>query len=426
MNHKNVLVFPCGSEVALEIHRSLQHNIHVNLIGGNSTNDHGKFQFENYHGDFPYYSSSGFLKYLKRFIHENKIDAIYPATDNVIATLKSNEKELNCIVISSPKETAKLCSSKIKTYSHLKNEAYLPVVYENIEEITEYPVFIKPDIGHSSIGAEIINSSADAKKKLKDGNKYIITEYLPGKEYTVDCFTNRLGDIQFIGPRPRNRTKSGISVNSISIQKKQRREFETIAHRLNELINFQGAWFFQLKRDLEGKLKLLEIASRMGGSSCLYRLKGVNFALLSIYDAFSQNVSLIENDYTIEIDRAISLQANHQINFQKVYIDYDDCLIIRDKVNAQLVCKLYEFINNKKIIILITRHKGDLNNSLKKNRLSDIFDKVIHIQDRNRKKSEFISTDSAIFIDDSFSERSDVKINCNIPVFAPDMINNLK
>ena len=39
-----------------------------------------------------------------------------------------------------------------------------------------------------------------------------------------------------------------------------------------------GSWFFQMKRDSEGHLKLLEIAPRIGGTSSLYRIKGVNFS----------------------------------------------------------------------------------------------------------------------------------------------------
>ncbi len=33
---KNILVFPCGSEIALEVHRSLQYSTHFHLIGANS------------------------------------------------------------------------------------------------------------------------------------------------------------------------------------------------------------------------------------------------------------------------------------------------------------------------------------------------------------------------------------------------------
>lgn len=35
-----VLVFPCGSEIGLEIHNSLKWSTHIDLWGGSSVNDH--------------------------------------------------------------------------------------------------------------------------------------------------------------------------------------------------------------------------------------------------------------------------------------------------------------------------------------------------------------------------------------------------
>ena len=51
---KNILVFPCGSEIALEIYRSLRYSTHFKLIGANSLDDHGKFVFETYIGGVPF------------------------------------------------------------------------------------------------------------------------------------------------------------------------------------------------------------------------------------------------------------------------------------------------------------------------------------------------------------------------------------
>ena len=53
---KNILVFPCGSEIALEIYKSLKYSIHFNLIGASSVEDHGRFVYENYIGNLPYIS----------------------------------------------------------------------------------------------------------------------------------------------------------------------------------------------------------------------------------------------------------------------------------------------------------------------------------------------------------------------------------
>jgi hypothetical protein len=423
MKRLNILVFPCGSEVGLEIFRSLKYSRHIKLLGGSSIDDHGKFVFNDYHGDFPFITSELFLSYLKNFIKKHDVDAIYPAMDSVITILKSHEDDLGCKIISSPKETSLLCASKIKTYEHFKEQDFIPFIYKSLNSVIKYPIFIKPDIGYGSIGAKKINSYEEGIQHIATLNSYVITEYLPGDEYTVDCFTNMNNELIFVGPRPRRRTKSGISVNTISIPIDKRKEFEELAETINSKMDFNGAWFFQVKKNIEGKLKLLEIASRMGGSSSLYRLKGVNFALLSVFNTFGQKVSILENKYSIEIDRALDVRMKLDFDFINVYVDFDDCLVLDNIVNVKLVSVLYEYINQGKKIILITRHEKNITESLKKYRLHHLFDEIIHITNKNEKKSRFIKADKSIFIDDSFVERLDVAKTHNIPVFSPDMIN---
>lgn len=419
---KNILVFPCGSEVGLEIYRSLEYSRHLNLIGGSSVDDHGKFVFENYFGNFPFISKPNFVSFLKTFIEEHKIDAIYPAMDMVISFLKPLESQLNCKIISSPVETSKICSSKKETYTLLDTFVNIPKLYSNLSEINSFPVFIKPNIGFGSRGAKLIESLEEGESHLKAWGDCIISDYLPGEEYTVDCFTNRQGELMFAGPRPRRRTRTGISVNTISIDPKERKDFKEIAEIINSKLEFRGAWFFQVKRDINNQLSLMEVASRMGGSSLLYRYKGINFALLSVFDAFDYDVNILENNFNIEIDRALNVVVKMDYEFDKVYVDFDDCLVLDGKVNIKLVAKIYQWINEEKNVYLITRHEFEINESLAKYRLSNLFDEVIHIKNKDR-KSKYIEGVRAIFIDDSYVERNDVSITHGIPVFAPDMIN---
>lgn len=65
---------------------------------------------------------------------------------------------------------------------------------------------------------------------------------------------------------------------------------------------------------------------------------------------------------------------------------------------------------------------SDLKEELKKNRLYSLFDDIVHIP-KNADKSQYIKTQMPIFIDDSNSERLNVKRKLNIPVFSPDMID---
>ena len=406
MNKLKILVFPCGSEIGLEIYRSIKHSTHFNLIGGSSVDDHGKFVFENYFGDFPFITSPDLIPFLKKFVDENNIDAIYPAMDSVITKLKEYELEIGCKIISSPFETTQICLSKTKTYEKFNDLLLIPKIYKDISEIDSYPVFLKPDIGYGARGTAKVKNREELNFQIKKNPSLIILEYLEGEEYTVDCFTNSKGCLLFVGPRKRCRIRTGISVNTKTILDVSG-EFKKIAEIINSNLELHGAWFFQLKKDADGNLKLLEIASRLGGSSGVFRPKGINFSLLSLWDAFGYDVEIIENDFQVEMDRALNCVFKYEINFDTVYVDFDDTLVVNSKVNTDLIKQLYEYANDGKHLILITKHEGDIHKSLKKYRLTDLFNEVIHL-DRDMEKADFIKSEKAIFIDDSFNELQNV------------------
>lgn len=422
MKKKNILIFPCGSEIGLDIHTCLKHSTYFQLIGGSSVDDHGKFVYDKYIPNIPFVTSPDFISKIKSVIKDFHIDAIYPATDMAVTILKQIEDKLGCLVIASPTETTEICLSKSKTYSILKDVVRVPKSF-SVNDIKQYPVFIKPDIGHSSIGAEVVKSEAALNHKLKSTSNCLILEYLPGEEYTVDCFTDRHGKLKYAAGRKRNRIRVGISVNTTFVENQD--EFIDFAQKINTKIQFRGAWFYQVKRDVEGNLCLLEVASRIGGSSLLSYAKGINLPLLSIFDAFAYDVDITPNNYEVELDRAFSSKYKIDIEFDTIYVDYDDCLILNQKsVNAELVHFLYECLNRGKKIILLSKHDGDLNAELKMFRLQGLFDEIIHLP-RDTKKQDYITAEKAIFIDDSFAERNDILSSKHIPVFAPEMINVL-
>ena len=158
MNKKNILVFPCGSEIGLEIHRSLKYSRHINLIGCSSIQDHGKYVYENYISEIPFITEDEFIPILKNIIHKYDIDAIYPAMDSVISKISDFKEELGCKIIGSVSKSNKICLSKKKTYKVLEGSISIPKIYNSIDEVLNFPVFIKPNVGYGSRGARLIKS----------------------------------------------------------------------------------------------------------------------------------------------------------------------------------------------------------------------------------------------------------------------------
>jgi len=419
----NILVFPCGSEIGLELYRSLQYSMHINLIGASSTDDHGRFVYPNYVNSVPFVDDPGFIPAIRDIVAAHHIDAIYPSMDAVITRLSLAQEEIGCKVIASPVATTEICLSKKKTYEYLKDIIRVPHIFSSLDQVQQYPVFIKPEIGYGSRGAKLILTEEQGRQHLAEYPTALILENLPGEEYTVDCFSDSEGNLLFSRPRKRERISNGISVHTAPVTKRLD-EFSAIAQKINDHLPLRGAWFYQVKENAEGELVLLEIASRLAGSSSLYRNLGVNFALLSIFDAFGHKVSVFHNDYPIELDRALDNKYKVQLTITKAYVDFDDCLLLNGRVNVQLVALLYQFLNKGIKIMLITKHDRVVEDTLAQYRLLNIFDEIIHLPGEDC-KYRYIEPEGAIFIDDSFAERYQVHEHLHIPVFAPDNIECL-
>lgn len=421
---KNILVFPCGSEIGLDVYSSVCYSSYFYLIGGSSIDDHGRFVYEDYIPDIPYFDSLDFIPTLKNIIRSRNIDAIYPTLDPVLTFLKEHETELDCKVVASSLETTRLCLSKELTYQRLNGIVRVPKVFDpdNVP-MTAFPVFAKPIVGYGSRGTMKLNSVNDVKNCVAGRSDMMILEYLPGEEYTVDCFTDKDGNLLYFGARIRNRIRNGISVNTYFVDDQE--EFRSLTESINAEISFRGAWFFQVKRDCNGELCLLEVASRIGGSSLASRAIGVNLPLLSLFDIFDYSVDVVKNDYHVELDRALDNKYKSDLEFDEVYCDYDDCLILdKTEVNDKMVGFLYKCLNEHKKLYLLSKHEGDLSKELAVFRLNQLFDEVIHIG-KDANKADYIHSTKAVFIDDSFAERLNIKNRLHIPVFSPDMIDIL-
>lgn len=420
---KKVLVFPAGSEIGLEIHRALSLSKDIELFGVSSnTSNHGCYLYKNYIEINSFVDDGEFLSALNSIIQAEQIDFIFPAHDSVVLKLAENQDKLNCQLIGSPLETCRICRSKKNTYELFCNKIDVPKVYDHIDLDTFFPVFLKPEVGQGSKGTYLAQTFEEVEIFLRRDSSLMILEYLPGKEYTVDCFTDRFGNLRFVGARERIRISNGISAHTRPVTNES---FSRIANIINNTLTFRGAWFFQLKERSNKEPVLLEIAPRIAGAMGLYRNLGVNFPLISIYDALNLDIEINYNTgFNLEMDRAFINRYKFDYDFKHVYIDLDDTVIIDNSVNSWMITFFYQCINKGIKIHLISRHNGDLKEYLVKHKIESIFDSIT-LLNRFEDKADFIKEKPAIFIDDSFSERFKVKQKLGLPTFDIDSIECL-
>lgn len=421
MKKRNVLIFPAGTEIGLEIFNSLRYCKEVNLFGaGQDVPNHARFIYEDYHVISSIYENT-WIDELATLCNRLEIDYIFPAYDDIIVALSQNDKKIPAKIISSPRYTCEITRSKSTTYGLLKNKIRTPVVYSDANQVTNFPVFVKPDKGQGSFGIFKASDSKTLINSIYSIPEPIICEYLPGEEYTIDCFSDREKGLLFCGARSRKRTRNGISVSSVTENIPETKE---IAAKISSSLELHGAWFFQVKRSDDGELTLLEIAPRIAGSMATHRVQGINFALLSLFEAERLPISILAPYQHIEIDRALCNKYKHEVKFSTLYIDLDDTIILNDKINIMAMSLIFKCLNEKKDVILITKHQKNIEETLEAYKISSLFTEIIHIK-KEEKKSSYIKNNESIFVDDSYSERLDVYTICGIQTFDCSMIEVL-
>ena len=421
MKKHNVLVFPCGSEIGLEVYRAVNKNKDFVLYGGSSIEDHGRFVYENYIDNIPFVDDDNFINKINKLIEKYNIDLIIPAHDSVVLKLSEYSNQINATIVTSSKFACNVCRSKKKTYDLFKDILPIPKIYKKEDvKVSDLPVFLKPSVGQGSKGTKKIDTLADLDVSYTTDD-LLILEYLPGEEYTIDCFTDYKGNLTYCEGRVRDRILNGISVNC---KKFNHSKFVEYANLINKKIKMNGAWFFQLKRRKNGEFVLLEIATRIAGTMEFQRGYGVNLVLLSLYNSLNIDTKIIKNNYEIEFDRALSGKFQFKFNYNTVYMDFDDTIIYNGKVNPEAIYFIYKSKNQDKKIILLTRHKYDIYDTLERYCIGQLFDEIINVEE-DKPKSLYVKEKNSIFIDDSYREREDVSKNCNIPVFDIDMFEFL-
>ena len=360
-DNKTVLVFPAGTEAAYEIHDALKYAPGIELIGASSGHCHADFVFAKTEYCLPSLDDPGFLDSLNRIIENDNADFVFPADRSALRFLCDRRSDLKCTLIAPDSATVTACEEYIRSG-------------------------------------------------------------VSGPEISVDCFTDSEGKLKYICPRTRERIRADMSVRSENIDADD--ALVSLAEELNSRMSFDGAWFFHAFTGSGGYV-VSDICPGISGSMGFSRALGINFPLLTLGNYCGLDIDTVENRFDVLLDRAFLSRYDNGIEYENVYVDFDDTLVLNGKVNPVLMQFLYQCRNRGKKIYLLTRHSTDIYDDLRKYCISEsLFDDIVHLTDSSDNKTDYIKPDS-VFIDDSFAERKRVRELCNIPVFDLDMIESL-
>ncbi|MCC8108154.1 MAG: ATP-grasp domain-containing protein [Planctomycetes bacterium] len=426
-DRSRILVYPCETLIGEEIHRALRHHRRFTLFGCSDRPGGGRMVYENHLGDLPDLRESDFLPALTQLIRLHKIDFVYPASDDAIVSLSTwaGDSLLDATVIAPGPDVCSLCQSKAATYAYFVGKLRTPRQFR-LDEIAsgDYPVFVKPhscDDGGDCHGFVAENRN-EVEGRIRDGQGYTLFEYLPGDEYTVDCFTDGQGALLFASGRLRQREVMGVTVDTTLSDEPELRKF---ADTINTELKLRGPWFCQVKEDKSGRLRLTTIRPRIGAGSSLQRIRGVNLPYLALTDRLGEPFRpLLSPLRRVSLERTLTNRYRLDLQYDAVYMSLDNAIVSRGLVNPDAVRFLFQCHNRGVRTVLLARTLENPDAVLRRHRLRELFDEVVWLRD-NEGKSTHIPTRRAILVDDSFAERQEVRENLGIPVFDASALEAL-
>jgi len=133
---------------------------------------------------------------------------------------------------------------------------------------------------------------------LSIGNwpELLVTEYLPGPEYTIDVFRGKHGSV--VIPRLREAIRSGITFDATV---DLRSDLIDYSKKLAESLNLLYCFGFQFKLSAENIPKLLESNPRVQGTMVIDVFTGFNVIYYSVREALGKPVMVDDFDLKSEI-----------------------------------------------------------------------------------------------------------------------------
>ena len=322
----NILITGAGAPGAAGILKCLrmEPSFHVTAADANSQAS-GKYLAERFE-TIPAGTDPAFAATVLSLCQEKNIHVILPLVTRELLPLAVHTYEFSAAGIKipvSPAASLEIANNKSRLYEFLQWRGIaVPEfrVVENADQFREaarelgYPgktICFKPSVSNGSRGFRIISDQVDELDLLfnfKPGSTYIhfreadrilssgafpellISEYLPGEEYSVDCLARR-GEAILVAPRIRRRMINGISVEGEFIKEGSIIEYCT---QIIKELQLHGNIGIQVKRSATGQFLVLEINPRVQGSIAAGLGAGINLPVLALKQELGLPISPAE------------------------------------------------------------------------------------------------------------------------------------
>jgi carbamoyl-phosphate synthase large subunit len=340
----NVLMTGAGAPGGPGIIQALKKDSNINLVVCDA-NEYASGRFlNNSFYKIPSADSSNFITEIFKICIKENINVIFPLVTRelfVFAEFKKDFEAKGIKIIVSDKESLNVANNKSALCTHLRNSGILTPDFRVVNNYTELksaflelgfpknPIVVKPSISNGSRGVRIINNNIDEfdlmfnykpnslymsfsklKSILKETNfpELLISEYLPGEEYTIDTLVID-GKAKIIIPRIRSKMNGGISVEGEFIMNN---EIIKYCENIISSMHLVGPIGIQVKKATDGNFKILEINPRIQGTSVAALGAGINLPVLAVN-------SIVNSDFNLPSMENVKWGTKFTRYYQEIY-----------------------------------------------------------------------------------------------------------
>ena len=243
-----------------------------------------------------------------------------------LATHKNQFDELGTRVLVSDADSLEIANNKSRLYQFLEWRGIHVPPYRIVENVDQFKVAVdelgfpgnrvvfKPSVSNGSRGFRILANDIDEHDLLfhekpsltylsltdalrilsaKPFPELLVTEFLPGDEYSVDCLVDH-GQPRLVVPRLRTKMINGISVEGTFVKDDN---IISYCSQIIKELKLHGNIGIQLKNSRQGKPLIIEINPRVQGTIVAGLGAGVNLPVLAI----NQELELPISDHELQV-----------------------------------------------------------------------------------------------------------------------------
>jgi carbamoyl-phosphate synthase large subunit len=296
--------------------RNNDDGVSVRLVGTDiEANPVGKTWVQSFHR-LPPPEAESYIGVLNEVCSREGVDVVLPQTTRETIVLSSEKSKVKTRVAVSGASAVRKANNKFLLLRVFEKLGFPRPDFELADTparlgraarrlgYPEKPVVIKPPVSFGSRGFRVLRdrsvwnarrflsekpSGAEATLEgvvdaLRGAGKgfpsLLVTEYLPGDEYSVDAFRGEFVSVAV--PRIRNRVVNGISFETTV---EPRRDMIEYTLKASSYLRLRYAFGFQYKLDSGGTPRVLECNPRVQGTMVASYFGGVNVIWMAIREA---------------------------------------------------------------------------------------------------------------------------------------------